>query len=278
MHNPRLEVALSPCPNDVYIFSALLLKKIPTFLDLKFVLEDIETLNQLAKKEKMDVIKASLAIWNDLYQNYQLLEIGCALGFGVGPILVGRKKFSLEEFPYLKIGIPGINTTAHFLFNFFYSGTIQKVFLPYHEIIPALLEKTIDLGILIHEGRFIFSKYNLCFIVDLGKVWESENKVPVPLGGFFIKRSLNYEVKKEILRVFRASLFWAQKNEELIFPLLQTYAQEMQKEVIKKHIETYVNENTFKLKDEGKKALKVLAQLLGIKEDLKNLILEEETL
>lgn len=276
MYTSKLEIALSPCPNDVFIVSALLLKKIPTSLNLEFILQDIETLNQLALKGKSSVIKTSFAIWKSLYQEYQLLEVGCALGFGVGPIVVGKKKYTLEEFSNLKIGIPGIHTTAHFLFNFFYSGFIKKIFLPYYEIIPALIKGDIDLGILIHEGRFVFSEYNLHPIVDLGKFWEDKTKVPVPLGGFFIKRNLSLEIKKEVLKIFKDSLLWAKEHQEEVFPLLQRYAQELSKEIIKKHVETYVNENTFKLREDGKKSLKTLAQLLDIKEDFKNLVLEED--
>ncbi len=276
MYSPKLEIALSPCPNDVFIVAALMLKKVFTFLDLIFILEDIETLNQLALKNKVPVIKASFAIWKNLYQNYQLLEVGCALGFGVGPVLVGTRNYWLEEFPYLKIGIPGVHTTAHFLFNFFYPGYIKKIFLPYHQIIPALIKKEIDLGILIHESRFVFSEYNLTFILDLGKFWEDKTGAPVPLGGFFIKRDLPLEIKIEILRLFKRSLLWAKEHEKEVFPLLKKYAQEIKEEVIKTHLITYVNENTIKLKDEGYKALRVLTQFLNIEEELNNLILGEE--
>lgn len=272
MYNQKLEIALSPCPNDVFIISGLLLKKIKPSFDLQFYFEDIETLNNLAIKSAFPVIKASFAIWKFIFSNYELLPVGSALGFGVGPLLVGIKPYQIEDFSKLKIAIPGEHTTAHFLFDFFYQGKIEKIFVIYNKIIPFLLEKKVELGILIHEGRFLYSKYNLYKIADLGEYWEKVTKAPLPLGGFFIKRALSEKNKNEIVTLFRESINWAKNNWDEVFPLLKTYAQEMEEKTIKKHVDTYVNEYTYELKDAALKGLTIFKDFLNIKKSLKEII------
>lgn len=272
MYNQILEIALSPCPNDVFIVSALLLKKIKTSFNLRFYFEDIETLNNLAIKNSFPIIKTSFAIWNLIVSEYELLPVGSALGFGVGPLLVGIKPYQIEEFKRLKIAIPGKHTTAHFLFNFFYSAKIEKIFTRYDKIIPYLLGKKAELGILIHEGRFLYSKYNLYKIADLGKFWEKNTKAPLPLGGFFIKKNLSAEIKNEIIRLFKESIAWAENNWKEVLPLLKNYAQELDDETIKKHVNTYVNEYTYELKGSALKGLTIFKDFLNIKKSLKELI------
>ncbi len=272
MSSKELEIALSPCPNDVFIVSGLLLKEVETPIKFNFYFEDIETLNNLAIDEKYPVIKTSFALWKKIYQSYQLLPVGSALGFGVGPLLVGIKNFSVNDFPSLKIAIPGEHTTAHLLFNFFYQGKIEKVFIRYDKIIPALLENKVQLGILIHEGRFVYRSYNLIKVVDLGAYWEEKTQAPVPLGGFFIKKELPEEIKSLVVQAFRKSLNWAKNNWEKVFPLLKHYAQELEKTVIKQHVETYVNEYTYDLKDVALKGLDSLKKFLKISEPLEKLI------
>ncbi len=272
MHNKKLEIALSPCPNDVFIVSGLLLKKINAPYELSFYFEDIETLNNLALKSAFPVIKTSFAIWNLIYSEYELLPVGSALGFGVGPLLVGIKPYNMEDFSHLKIAIPGEHTTAHFLFNFFYQDKIEKVFTRYDKVIPLLIEEEVQLGILIHEGRFVYSKYNFYKIADLGEFWENTTKAPLPLGGFFVKRNLPEKMKEEITELLRLSLEWANKNWKEVLPLLKHYAQELDEDTIKRHVETYVNEYTYELKNSALKGLTILKDFLKIKESLQELI------
>jgi len=272
MHGEKLEIALSPCPNDVFIVSGLLLKKFNSFFEFTFYFEDIETLNNLAIKGAFPVIKASFAIWNLIYSDYELLPVGAAIGFGVGPLLVGIKPYDLNEFSNLKIAIPGEHTTAHLLFNFFYQGKIEKIFTRYDKVIPLLMENKAELGILIHEGRFVYSKYGLYKIVDLGEFWEKSTKAPLPLGGFFVKRELHEEKKAELTRLFRLSLNWAKNNWKEALPLLKSYAQELDEKVIKRHVETYVNEYTYELKNSALKGLTFLKDFLKIKKSLQELI------
>ncbi|PMP68478.1 MAG: 1,4-dihydroxy-6-naphthoate synthase [Thermodesulfobacterium geofontis] len=272
MYNQKLEIALSPCPNDVFIVSGLLLKIIETTFDFLFYFEDIETLNNLAINGSFPIIKASFAIWKFIFSEYELLPVGSALGFGVGPLLVGIEPYHIEEFSKLKIAIPGEHTTAHFLFNFFYQGKIKKIFARYDKIISLLSEKKAELGILIHEGRFLYDKYNLYKIVDLGEYWENLTSSPLPLGGFFIKRALSEKIKNEIVNLFRESINWAKNNWDKVFPLLKTYAQELEEETIKKHVNTYVNEYTYELRDPALKGLTILKDYLNIKKSLKEII------
>ena len=259
-----LKIALSPCPNDVFIMGGLLLKKVSTPFELDFIFEDIDTLNSLAIQGKVPVIKASFGVWGKIRKEYQLLPVGCAMGFGTGPLLVGKNPYQVEEFPSLKIAIPGEYTTAHFLFNFFYPGEVKKVFLRYDKIIPALLKDEVEMGILIHEGRFVFAKYGLSLVQDLGDYWEKKTGAPVPLGGFFVKRELEQPVKTGISKLLRESLSWSKTHEKEVMPLLKKYAQELEEEVIRKHVKTYVNEYTENLGEDGLTALKTLGKVLKV--------------
>lgn len=276
MYIKKLEVALSPCPNDVFFLAGLILKKLSTSLDFSFTFADIETLNEFLLQGKFPVLKASFAIYGEVYKEYEILGAGSALGFGAGPILVARRPIKEDELSNVKIAIPGKHTTAHFLWNYFYNHLkVEKVFLPFDQIIPALLKGQVDLGLLIHEGRFVYEKYGLHLISDLGALWEKETKAPLPLGGFFIKRDLSKELKDEILKAFRKSLDYAQGHKEEILPLLKKYAQELDTEIIYKHIETYVNKYTYKLEDKGLKGLDFFLKVMGIKGELLDYLWED---
>ncbi len=275
MAGRKLKIAISPCPNDTFIVSGIYLGKvISEGFKLDFFFEDVETLNRWAIESRFEIIKTSFGVWGKIYKNYELLPVGSALGFGVGPLLVGKKFFTLSEFSELKVAIPGEHTTAHHLFNFFYKGKIEKIFMKYDEIIPFLLKDRCEMGILIHEGRFVYEKYHLKKIVDLGEYWERKTGAPVPLGGYFVKRNLPFEIKKEVIFLLRKSLEWAEKNWEEVYPFLKTYARELEEEIIKKHVNTFVNKYTFGFSEEALKALETFARLTGINESIKNLIFE----
>ncbi len=272
MFNTELEIAISPCPNDMFIVSGILLNKIPTPFKLTFHLEDIETLNNLAIKKNFPVIKASFGIWNLIAEEYELLPVGSAIGLGAGPLLVGINPYKTEEFSKLKVVIPGKHTTAHFLFNLFYPHKIKKIFTKYYEVIPYLFKNKAELGILIHEGRFIYSKYHLYKIMDLGKFWKKTTKTPLPLGGIFVKKEIPSEIKNELIHIFRKSILWAKKNWKEVLPFLKNYAQELDSITIKKHVFTYVNEYTYELKNSALEGLTILKDILKIKKPLKEII------
>lgn len=271
----RVEIAASPCPNDVFILSGFLENKIQPPFEITFTFADIETLNELALEGKYPVVKASFAIYPLICEDYQILSCGSALGFGVGPILISREDIKPDEdFSEKRIALPGKHTTAHFLYDFFFYGKGKKMFLFYHEVIPALLDKKADLGVLIHEGRFVYQKYGLKLISDLGELWERKTEAPLPLGGFFIKRNLSDEMKKEILRCLRKSLQYAWEHKEEVYPLLKKYAQELDKEVIFRHVETYVNRFTLRLEEEALEGLKIFMNFFGLKGDIQKFIWE----
>lgn len=271
----RVEIAASPCPNDIFLLSGLIERKVETPFEIIFRFADIETLNELALRREIPVIKASFGIYPQIFQEYQILSCGSALGFGVGPILVSRKDFEENtDFTGKRIALPGKHTTANFLYDFFFGGKGEKCFLFYHEIIPALLEKRVDLGVLIHEGRFVYEKYGLKLLYDLGRLWEEKTASPLPLGGFFIKRELPEELKKEILKALRRSLKYAWEQKDLLYPLLKRYAQELEKEVILKHVEAYVNKFTYRLEGEALYGLKIFMEFNGLKGDIGDYIWE----
>lgn len=269
----RVEIAASPCPNDIFILAGLLEKKIQLPFEITFRFKDIETLNELALKKGPSVIKASFAIYSLIYEEYEILSCGSALGFGVGPILISQKEISSNiELIGKKIAIPGRHTTANFLYDFFFNGKGEKIYLLYNEIIPSLLSKKTDLGVLIHEGRFVYKKHGLKLVCDLGELWEKKTAAPLPLGGFFIKRNLPDEVKNEILAALRKSLQYAWEHKEEVYPLLKQYAQELDRSVIFEHVETYVNRFTYRLEGEALQGLKIFMNFLGLKGDIEEFI------
>lgn len=272
-----LKVALSPCPNDVFIVSGLLLKVIELPVRLEFRFEDIETLNELILTQQAHLIKASFALWDRVYREYEVFPVGTALGLGVGPLLVGIKPLSIEEINNLTVAIPGKHTTANFLFDLFCKknlpkAKVKKIFVRYDEIIPLLMEKRVTLGVLIHEGRFIYEKYRLCKIQDLGEFWERELGTPLPLGGFFVDKTLSEDLKSILAGAFKKSLLWANRNWKRVLPLLRHYAREMDEETIKAHVKTYVTNYTLSLDNEALRALETFKSLLKINRDLKELI------
>ncbi len=261
MSLPKLEIAISPCPNDVFIFSGLILKKVEIPVEVSFSFYDIEELNMLALKGSFPIIKASFALLKELCPCYQVLSVGSALGFGTGPVLVAK------ELPYPKppkVALPGFHTTAYLLFNLFFKDEAEKVFMPFYQIIPSLLKGEVDLGVLIHEGRFVYKDYGLKLVADLGSLWEETYRVPLPLGGIFVERSLSTTSKNFLLTAIQKSLDFAWANLPLVRPLLKKYAQELDDETIFKHIKTFVNDFTYSLKEEGKRALRILAQAQGL--------------
>jgi 1,4-dihydroxy-6-naphthoate synthase len=264
VHRSKLEVAISPCPNDVFIFSGVLLQKVESFIDFEVHFYDIEELNRFAIKGSYPVIKASFAILSELSKTYQVLDTGSALGFGTGPVVVAK---SLPYPQRPRVGLPGEHTTANLLFKAFFPEEYDEVFLPFYQIIPKLLEGKIDLGVLIHEGRFVYEGYGLKLVYDLGSLWEKKHKLPLPLGGIFVKKDLPSEFKQEILNSIKASLKFAKGNWCEVLPLLKKHAQELDEETIKRHVETFVNDYTESLGKEGVLAIKTLAQYQGLRED-----------
>ncbi|HEY1009125.1 MAG: menaquinone biosynthesis family protein [Daejeonella sp.] len=260
----KLSLGFSPCPNDTFIFDAMIHQKVDTEgLTFDVSYEDVETLNQKAFRTELDVTKLSYHAYAYLTENYVLLHAGSALGFGVGPLLICDNPSFLQEgienfsshIKELKIGIPGKYTTANFLLSLAFPEAINKVEMKFSDIEQALLNRNIDLGVIIHENRFTYESKGLLKIIDLGEYWEKLTSAPIPLGGIMIKRSLPGEVKEKVNRIIQRSVRFAIKNPLSGLEFIRSHAQEMSTEVMYKHIELYVNKYSVDLGDEGRRAV-----------------------
>ena len=261
----KLSLGFSPCPNDTFIFDALIHKKIDTEgLDFDVSYDDVETLNQKAFNQQLDITKLSYHAFAYALENYILLVAGSALGFGVGPLLITNQDFDeslIQQQPeLLKVGIPGKYTTANFLLGVAYPQLQNKQEIVFSQIEQQLLNKEIDLGLIIHENRFTYHEKGLKKIMDLGDYWEKTTQSAIPLGGIVIKRSLPDEVKLKVNRLIRKSVEFAFANPKSGLAYIRSHAQEMSEEVMYKHISLYVNQYSVDLGTEGRKAIQQLFQ------------------
>ncbi|MEN9686682.1 MAG: hypothetical protein RLZZ28_2468 [Bacteroidota bacterium] len=261
-----LSLAFSPCPNDTFIFDALVNKKIDTGnFSFEVMLEDVQTLNEQAIAGKPDISKISYGVLPRVLKNYTVLNAGSALGMGVGPLLITRKDLPVKkEVNEMTIAIPGINTTAHMLFSLAFPNAGNKKFMVFHEIEDAVLSGQADAGVIIHENRFTYSNRGLIKIMDLGEYWESTTKVPIPLGGIVIKRSIDSSIRKEVDLLIKKSLVHAFKQYPLLPDYVRAHSREMSEDVMRKHIDLYVNEYSIDLGEEGKKAIEKLLEVSGL--------------
>lgn len=254
----KLSLGISPCPNDTYIFDAMLHGKIDTEgLEITPRLEDVETLNHLAIEGSLDITKVSYGVVFQLINQYMILEAGSALGKGVGPLFVSKNIEDEKEIDPSKISValPGINTTAHLLFSLAYPEIKNKTFVPFHVIEDMVLTGAVDAGVIIHENRFTYQQKGLKKISDLGDVWEKRTGAPIPLGGILVRRSFDLELSTKINRVINRSLAYANENPHALPSFVTENAQEMSEEVMRNHIGLYVNEFSLALGKEGRLAV-----------------------
>lgn len=260
----KLTIGFSPCPNDTFIFDALVngSVKIPG-ISLEPVLEDVETLNQWALEGKLDITKLSFPAYFQSIDTYELLHSGSALGKGVGPLLVTNvpANYSEKVVNNLTVVLPGIHTTAHLLFSFAYPQAKKKHFKVFHEIEDAVSKGEFDTGVLIHENRFTYQERGLHLVKDLGTHWENELHVPIPLGGIAIKRSLGKEVWNKVNDGIHQSVVNAFRNLPEISEYVHCHAQAMSADVMRKHIDLYVNDYSLNLGEEGLRAIATLKKV-----------------
>lgn len=258
-------IGFSPCPNDTFIFDALVNKKINSG-DLQFnpVLEDVQTLNKWALEGRLSITKLSFGVLPLVLDNYRVLNSGSALGRGVGPLLISSEEIDIAKVNEHVIAIPGENTTAHLLFSLAFPGAKNKIFLRYDAIENFVLAGK-GLGVIIHENRFTYTEKGLKKIIDLGDYWEKETANPIPLGGIVIKRDIDPGVQKEIDEYIKKSIEYAFDNFPFLDNYVKTNAQEMSEEVMRKHIELYVNNFSLDLGEEGKNAI---AKLLDVYQNI----------
>ena len=261
----KLTLGFSPCPNDTFIFDALIHHKIDTEgLEFEVFYDDVETLNQKAMRGELDITKLSYHAFAYVADKYALLDSGSALGFGVGPMLICKddpEKLLSElqtQAPDLRIGIPGKYTTANFLLGNAFPNATNKVELVFSDIENAVLEGRVDIGLIIHENRFTYQDKGLKKIIDLGDHWEKQTGCAIPLGGIVANRNLPLDVQHKLNRVLRKSVEFAFANPKSGLEFIRSHAQEMSEEVMYKHIELYVNKYSIELGEEGRKAIKLL--------------------
>ena len=260
----KLTFGFSPCPNDTFIFDALVNKKIDTEgFEFETSLADVETLNQWALEGKLDITKLSFPAFFKSLEHYTLLNAGSALGKGVGPLLITDSQTELtdDEINQASIALPGANTTANLLFTLAYPQATDKTFMLFSAIEEALVNKETDLGVIIHENRFTYQQKGLKKVRDLGRYWEQRMELPLPLGGIAINQSIKRSVALKVNELIRKSLEFAFTNYPLITDYVKQHSQEMSEEVMRQHINLYVNNYSLDLGDEGKLAIESLHEV-----------------
>jgi 1,4-dihydroxy-6-naphthoate synthase len=256
-----LLLGFSPCPNDCFMFDAIVHQRIDLEgLQFRIAMDDVETLNRRAFRGDIDVTKLSFHAFAHCADQFALLEAGSALGRGCGPLLIAKRAISQHEVAAgrLRIAIPGVYTTANFLLQLAFPAARDRTELVFSEIEAAVLDGRFDAGLIIHENRFTYEAKGLRKIVDLGEFWEQNTGAPIPLGGIAINRSLPREVQQAMSRVMRRSVEYAFANPEASRMFVRDHAQEMSEDVMRRHIELYVNDYSIDLGEEGRRAVELL--------------------
>lgn len=258
---PEFEIGFSPCPNDTFIFDALVNHKIDTKgYTFKVYLQDVQTLNEWTIAGKLPFSKISYGVWPLVKNNYSLLNSGGALGKGVGPLLVYKEDNTLPEgkpdASTMRVAIPGVNTTAHLLFSLAFPNVTNKAFLVFNEIENAVLHGEVDAGVIIHENRFTYADKGLSKWMDLGTYFEETFNAPIPLGGIIARNDINANEIAIVDDLIKQSVQYAFANSYHILPeYVKCHSQEMSEQVMRQHIDLYVNDFTIDMGDTGRKAI-----------------------
>ncbi len=256
-----IRLAISTCPNDTFAFHALINRLIDwRGLDFQVELLDIQTLNERLLEGSLDVAKTSFHAALLLAKEYGVFASGSALGFGVGPLLLSSQQNSRPIHEEQITLCPGKHTTATLLFQLFHPHTTRMKQVVFSEIMPALQRKEADFGVCIHEGRFTWQDAGLYLVEDLGSRWEETTQTPLPLGGIIGAFALGMETLQQVQELIRESLLYALKYPDSALPTMRHYAQEFNDEVLKRHVDLYVNQWTVDLGQVGKNALAELSR------------------
>lgn len=251
-----LTLGFSPCPNDTFIFDAMIHKKIDTEgLDFEVIMADVEVLNKKAMQGNIHITKLSYHAYAYLTHQYVLLNSGSALGNNCGPLLIAKKQYTPQEIPQLNIAIPGKYTTANFLLTYAYPTLNTRKEMLFSDIENAVLKGETDAGLIIHENRFTYAEKGLVKLIDLGEYWETQTGFPIPLGGIVIHRNIPSEVQQKVDRVLRRSVEFALKQPAQSMSFVRQHAQEMDEAVMMQHIQLYVNDFTVNLGTKGRQAI-----------------------
>jgi 1,4-dihydroxy-6-naphthoate synthase len=258
----KLSLGFSPCPNDCFIFDALVNHKIDTEgLEFETSLEDVETLNRWALQQKLDITKISYGVLPGVLENYELLDAGGALGKGVGPLLIANSSIPISEVPGCRIAVPGLHTTAHLLFSLAFPQARNKEFMIFSSIEEAILTGKVDAGVIIHENRFTYQQKGLVKLMDLGEFWEAETGCPIPLGAIIARKTGTENMQTKMNQLIRKSIEYAFNRYPEIPSYVKEHAQEMDEAVMRQHIDLYVNNYSISLGVDGKRAIQKLLEV-----------------
>jgi 1,4-dihydroxy-6-naphthoate synthase len=262
----KLTLGFSPCPNDTFIFDAMVHGRIDTEgLEFDYHLADVEELNRRAFTGEPDITKISCFAYAFASQNYLILDSGSALGYKNGPLLISPRYIATSEISKSRIAIPGKYTTANMLFSIAWPDAQDKTEFLFSDIEDVLLENNADAGLIIHETRFSYFRKGLVKIADMGEYWEKLTGLPIPLGTIVINRRIPEETALKVNRIIRRSLEYAYTDSLSAYDFVRANAQNMECNVMNNHIKLYVNKFTLDLGPDGKKALTALYRIAGEK-------------
>ena len=255
-----LSLAASPCPNDTFVFHALVHGLIPGAPEVNLTFADVDVTNTAAERSEFDLVKVSYAALPWLLDDYELLPTGGALGRGCGPLVLARE--AGQDLTGATVAIPGTRTTAYLLFHLWAEQKGQQQIsievVPFHEIMPGVAEGRFDAGLVIHEARFTYQRHGLVSLADLGEWWEADTGLPIPLGAILAKKGVVDPA--EATEWIRTSVSMAWANPDASHDFILANAQEMEPGVIQQHIDLYVNEFTLDLGRDGLAAADALLQ------------------
>jgi len=262
----RLTLGFSPCPNDTFIFDAMVHGRIDTEgLEFDYFLTDVEELNLKALTSEVDITKISYYAFAYVAKNYLILDAGSALGHRNGPLLISKRRIGISELPKLRIAIPGKYTTANLLFSIAWPEVKNKTEYLFSKIEDALLADEVDAGLIIHETRFTYYRRGLHKLADMGEYWETLTGLPIPLGAIVIKRNIPDDIAQKVNRVVRRSLEYAYKDSFASYDFVSGNAREMDSTIMNNHIKLFVNEYTLNLGPKGREAILELFRMAGEK-------------
>lgn len=262
----KLTLGFSPCPNDTFIFDAMIHGKVNTEgLEFEVIMEDVEALNRRAFAGDIAITKLSYHAFAHLTGRYALLDAGSALGNNCGPLLIARQPLSHEQIEAGPIAIPGKMTTANFLLSLAYPAAQNKIEALFSDIEDAVLRGEAIAGLIIHENRFTYRQKGLVKLIDLGEYWETTTGLPIPLGGIVVNRDLPREIQDKVNRVMRRSVKYAFEHPADVMPFVRAHAQAMDDFVMRAHIELYVTKFTVDLGSEGRKAVEEMFKMAAEK-------------
>ncbi len=254
-----LQFGFSPCPNDTFMFEALINEKItPADIEIKSYIADVEALNTLAFKQQLEITKMSFATFAKVSKFYRLLNAGSAMGNNNGPLLIAREEMNIDKLKEITIAIPGENTTANLLLSILVPDAKHKQVFLFSEIENAVLSGSVDAGLIIHESRFTYQDKGLKKIADLGELWQEETQLPLPLGCIAVRKDVPDNLQLIIDHIIADSVKYAFDHPEGGWDYIRHYATELDDEVIKKHIDLYVNNYSFDMGEKGRHAVNTL--------------------